>query len=84
MTNITAMMERRAEITAELDAVPEDLAHEAEFQATFDRKWAVEETILSCKATTLAERDSQLLVLAARAHDLGDGVAEDLARLARP
>ena len=32
MTNITAMMERRAEIAAELDAIPEDLAHEQEFK----------------------------------------------------
>jgi hypothetical protein len=83
MTNITAMMERRAEIAAELDAIPEDLAHEQEFKDAFDRKWAVEETVLSCKATTLDAIKDQIRILAARAHDLDDGVAEDLDRLAR-
>jgi hypothetical protein len=66
-----------------LDAVPEDLAHEAEFNETFDKRWALEETILSCKATTLDAIKEQIRILAARAHDLDDGVAEDLERLAR-
>jgi hypothetical protein len=83
MTNITAMMERRAEITAELDVIPEDIAHEAEFNETFAKRWAVEETILSCKATTIDAIKEQIRVLAARARDVDDAVAEDLERLAR-
>jgi hypothetical protein len=82
MTSISTMMEARAEITRQLDAVPGDLASEEAFKEVFERKWAVEQTILSFKAATLAERDMQVLVLAQRAADLGDGVADDLARLA--
>jgi hypothetical protein len=36
MTNISTMMERRAEITAEIDAIPTDLTNEQEFKDAFD------------------------------------------------
>jgi hypothetical protein len=42
MTNISTMMEQRAEITEQLDSVPSDLASEAEFKETFGRKWQLE------------------------------------------
>jgi hypothetical protein len=74
------MMERRAALTAEIDAIPTDLTNEQEFKDAFDRKWAVEQTILSCKALTLADRNAQIKILAARAGD-GAEVADDLARL---
>jgi hypothetical protein len=80
MTNISTMMERRAALTAEIDAIPTDLTNEQEFKDAFDRKWAVEQTILSCKALTLADRNAQIKILAARAGD-GADVADDLARL---
>ncbi len=69
-------MEGRAALTAEIDAIPLGQSIDEVFQ----RRWAVEESVLSCKATTIDELKAQLKILAARAAD-GADVADDLARL---
>jgi hypothetical protein len=81
--NIDNLMKDRAALTAQLDAVPEDLAHEQEFKDAFDRKWTVEQAVLECQALTLSELKQQIKILAQRAYDVGDSVADNLARLAR-
>jgi hypothetical protein len=79
---IANMMQDRAALTAQLDAIPDDLASEPAFKETFARRWAVEESILAHQAVTVAELRAQHATLAARARDGGD-VARDLERLAR-
>ncbi|MFZ2076049.1 MAG: hypothetical protein WAV38_05225 [Xanthobacteraceae bacterium] len=66
------MMQSRAALTAQMDAAPTDLSSEAEFKEIFERRWALEDSILSRQATTPADRDRQISILAARAADGGD------------
>jgi hypothetical protein len=78
--NISTLMQDRAAIDAQIEARPSDLSHEQEFKGAFDRKWQIEETILSCRAVTIADRAMQIKILAGRARD-GVDVADDLERL---
>ena len=78
---ITNMMQQRAALDATLDAIPPASAQA--FEEIFDRKWQIEQTILESKAITLDELKRQIAILAERACDVGDAVADDLARLAK-
>lgn len=78
---IDSLMKDRAALTAEIDAIPTDLASEPAFKRAFDRKWKVERSILAQKPTTLDELKYQLRILADRYRDLGDPQPE-LERLA--
>jgi hypothetical protein len=80
---IANMMQHRAALDATLDAIPGDLSREQEFKDIFDREWQIKQTILGCRATTLDAIKQQIRILAQRAHDVGDTVAEELERLAR-
>jgi hypothetical protein len=82
MTSISTMMEDRAAIDAQIEAIPLDLSSEQEFKDAFDRKRAVERAVLECQALTLTELKQQIKILAQRARDVGDAVAEELERLA--
>jgi hypothetical protein len=66
---IHSMMRDRAALTEQLDATPTDLTSEKAFKEIFERRWAIEDSILSRQATTLAELQAQHRVLAARACD---------------
>jgi len=70
---IAKMMKDRAALTQQLQALPDNLASEAEFRQTFDRRWALENLILECKFISLAELKAQLRVSADRADCLGNG-----------
>ena len=74
---IAKLMQFRAALTEQIEAIPLGQPIDEVFQ----RRWAIEETILSCRAVRLGDLKRQLAVLAQRAADGGD-VAEDLARLA--
>ena len=67
------MMKDRAALTRQLKALPDDLASEAEFKETFDRRWALENLILERRVITLADLKAQLRVSADRADYLGNG-----------
>jgi hypothetical protein len=70
---IADMMKDRAALTRQLKALPNDLASEAEFKETFDRRWALENLILERQVITLADLKAQLRVSADRADYLGNG-----------
>jgi hypothetical protein len=74
---IDSLMKTHTALTAEIHAIPLGQSIDEVFQ----RRWAIEEEILSRQATTLADRDRQISILAARAAD-GSDVSLDLARLA--
>jgi hypothetical protein len=74
--NISTLMQDRAAIDAQIEARPSDLSHEQEFKGALQ----IEETILSCRAVTIADRAMQIKILAGRARD-GVDVADDLERL---
>ena len=76
---IANMMKERAALTRQLQALPDDLASEAEFRETFDRRWALENLILERKVITMAELKAQLRVSAERADYLGNGWRPDSA-----
>ena len=76
---VASMMKRRAALTRRLKALPDDLASEAEFKATFDRRWALENLILERKVITMAELKAQLRVSADRADYLSNGWRPDSA-----
>jgi hypothetical protein len=77
---IQTLMRERAALTAQLDAIPDDHASEPKFKETFAHRWAIEESVLSSTALTLADRDAQIEILAGRAHD-GLDVADELTQL---
>jgi hypothetical protein len=70
---IADMMKDRAALTRQLKALPNDLASEAEFKETFDRRWALENLLLERQVITLADLKAQLRVSADRADYLGNG-----------
>jgi hypothetical protein len=74
---ISSLMRSRAVLDAQISETPISI------EKPHAAKWAVEERILSYRATTLGALRKQLRVLADRARD-GIDVARDLERLVRP
>jgi hypothetical protein len=74
---ISSLMRSRAVLDAQISETPISI------EKPNAAKWAVEERILSYRATTLGALRKQLRVLADRARD-GIDVARDLERLVRP
>jgi hypothetical protein len=62
-----------------MNAIPLD--SEQAFKHAFDTRWALEETILSCKPLAISDLKAQLRILADRARD-GADVEDHLRRLA--
>ena len=79
MASIETLMKTRDNLSEQMNALPIDVSTDKTFHEIFERRWAIEQTILSCAALTLAEQKAQLVILAARA--VVFDVAEDLARL---
>jgi hypothetical protein len=72
---VAKLMQTRAAISAEIDAIPFDVSIDEVFQ----RKWTIEQEILKRKAVTLDDRDAQLEILAERGKILD--VSDELAAL---
>jgi hypothetical protein len=72
---VAKLMQTRAAISAEIDAIPFDESIDEVFQ----RKWTIEQEILKRKAVTLDDRDAQLEILAERGKILD--VSDELAAL---